>query len=171
MTGREDIHLRPLELADEALVDAVFDQLTAYSMLAEGIAKAPGAAMQFLTELPRGREIRSKHAFAVMKDGEAVGLADLVEGYPDEGTVFIGLLAIVESRHRQGIGTAAGHLVEDLARRLGAAKLRLAVVEGNTAGQAFWRKSGFHETGQRRQYQGAARTTTVRLMEKPVKPL
>ena len=169
MTGPQNIHLRPLDLADEKLVDAVFDQLTAYSRLAEGVAKAPGAAMQFLTELPPGCEIRSKHAFAVMKDGEAVGLADLVEGYPDKGTVFIGLMAIVESRHRKGIGGAAWRLVEEFARRLGAARLRLAVVEGNMAGQAFWKKAGFHETGQRRQYQGAARTTTVRLMEKLLK--
>ena len=171
MTGREDIHLRPLELADEQLVDAVFDQLTAYSMLAEGVAKTPDAAVQFLTELPPGRESRSKHVFAVMHGSEAVGLVDLVEGYPDKGTVFIGLLAIAETRHRQGIGSAAWRRVEEFACRLGATKLRLAVVEGNTAGQAFWKKAGFHETGQRRQYAGEARTTTVRLMEKLVKAM
>jgi ribosomal protein S18 acetylase RimI-like enzyme len=156
-------------MTDTDLVDGIFDRLTAYSILAEGVAKVPNAAVQFLTELPRGCQPQSKHAFAVMKDGEAVGLADFVVGYPDRSTVFIGLLAIVESQQHQGIGSGAERLVEEFARRFGAAKLRLAVVEGNAIGRAFWQKAGFHETGERRQYAGAARTITVRLMEKPLK--
>src|SRR5262249_1164122 len=75
LSEANDVHLRPLGLADEKLVDAVFDQLTTYSMLAEGVPKVANAAAQFLTELPRGCEPQSKHVFAVMRDGEAVGLA------------------------------------------------------------------------------------------------
>jgi ribosomal protein S18 acetylase RimI-like enzyme len=98
-----------------------------------------------------------------------VGLADLIDGYPAKGIVFVGLLAIVESRQHQGIGRTAARLIEDFARRLGATRLRLAVVEGNAIGQAFWQKVGFHETGERGQHAGALRSPAVWLMEKQLK--
>jgi ribosomal protein S18 acetylase RimI-like enzyme len=169
VTGPADIHLLPLSTADEKLVDRIFDQLTSYSILAEGVTKVANAAMQFLTELPPGCGPAAKHVFAVMKDGQAVGLVDLVDGYPEKGTVFVGLLAIVEGRQGQGIGRAAERLIEEFVRGLGAAKLRLAVVEGNAVGQAFWEKAGFRDTGERKPYAGEARRTTARLMEKLLK--
>jgi GNAT superfamily N-acetyltransferase len=161
------VRLLPLTPADESLVDAIFDRLTAYSMLAEGVARATDAAKEFLIGLPRGWAPSSKHVFAVLKDDRPVGLVDLIDGYPAAGIVFVGLLAIAEDRHGEGIGRAAQHLIEEFAHGLGATKLRLAVVEGNPA-HAFWLKMGYAETGERKRHAGEAKMTMVRLMEMPV---
>ena len=161
------VRLLPVTPADEELVDAIFDRLAAYSMLAEGVAKATDAAREFLIGLPPGWPPSSKHVFAVTKDDGPVGLLDLINGYPADGIVFVGLLAIAEDRHGEGIGRATQRLIEEFAQGLGATKLRLAVVEGNPA-HAFWLKMGYSETGERKHHRGEARMTMVRLMEKPL---
>lgn len=166
--GSNRLRLRPLTLADEVLVDGIFDQLTAYSMLAEGVPKAANAARQFLTELPPGCDPQAKHVFAVMKGAEAVGLVDLVSGYPEPGIAFLGLHAVVESRQRQGIGRSAERMVERLARGLGASRLRLVVLEDNKVARTFWKRAGFRETGERKIYSGVARTAAILVMEKPL---
>lgn len=171
MKGRDPlthaVRLLPLIPTDESLVDAIYDRLTAYSMLAEGVAKATDAAREFLTGLPPGWPPSSKHVFAVLKDDRPVGLVDLIDGYPAEGIVFVGLLAIAEDRHGEGIGRATQRLIEEFAHGLGAKKLRLAVVEDNPA-RAFWLEMGYTETGERKPHPGEAKMTMVRLMEKPI---
>jgi GNAT superfamily N-acetyltransferase len=166
----DDVRLLPLTPQDESLVDAIYDRLTTYSMLAEGLAKATNAAREFLIGLPQGWPPSSKHVFAVLKDERPVGLVDLIDGYPAEGIVFVGLLAIAEDRHGEGIGRATQRLIEEFAHGLGAAKLRLAVVEGNPA-HSFWLEMGYTETGERKPHAGEAKMTMVRLMEKPIPPL
>jgi len=42
--GAGRVRLQALTMADEHLVDDMFDRLTAYSMLAEGQPRVPGAA-------------------------------------------------------------------------------------------------------------------------------
>jgi hypothetical protein len=46
--------------------------------------------------------------FGVWVDGELVGVLDLLLRYPDQETVYLGLLLIDRRRQRQGIGAAAG---------------------------------------------------------------
>lgn len=147
-------------------VDAVLDDLAGYSRRVDGVARRRHAAIGFATDLPPGRAARHKHAFLAMLGGEAVGLADIVDGHPSCGTAFIGLLAVRETVHGSGIGRALFEAVERFARdEIGARTLRLAVVEANPV-SGFWTKMGFHPTGEIRPYEGEAVTSRSILMEK-----
>ena len=84
--------------------------------------------------------------------GEAVGFS-LSRSVADEAELL--LLAVLPSRHRQGIG---GRLLEDFMGRAtvaGAARVHLEVRDGNPAA-AMYRDAGFSPVGRRRNYyQGA----------------
>lgn len=166
MTQESTVSLVPIGASNLGEVDAVFDELTAYSMHVDGVSRRSGAASALANAIPPGWTIRDKHAFLARHQGAAVGLLDLIDGYPLRGTAFIGLLAVRESAHGKGLGRALYLATEQLAReRLGARTLRLAVVESNPV-IGFWTKMGFRPTGEVKPYQGEATSSRAVLMEK-----
>lgn len=147
-------------------VDDVFDDLTTYSQRVDGVARRSHAAHEFATALPPGRELRHKYAFLAKLGDVAVGLADIIDGYPSRGTAFIGLLAVRETVQGSGIGQRLFQEVERFARNeLGARTMRLAVVEANPV-IGFWVKMGFHPTGEVKPFEGEAIKSQSILMEK-----
>ena len=105
-----------------------------------------------------------------MADDELVGLFDLLLRYPDEETVYIGLLLVDRARQGQGMGAAACRALdrEVAARWPWARRLRLSVVRTNDQVLGFWRRMGFAETGEVRPYRYDELESEVVLMDKPV---
>ena len=66
-----------------------------------------------------------KHLFLI--DDNA--LLDMLEGYPDEHTWFLGLIFLAPSARNRGLGTRLIEAVCDHARSHGARALRLAVAK------------------------------------------
>ncbi|MCJ2141473.1 GNAT family N-acetyltransferase [Methylobacterium sp. E-066] len=166
MTYRSPVSLVAVTSNDLRAVDAVFDDLTAYSMRVDGVPKREDGASGFATGLPPGCAPRDKHAFLAQCDGVAIGLLDLIHGYPAAGTAFIGLLAIRESAQGAGFGRRLCQAAEEVARNdLKARTLRLAVVETNPV-LGFWTRMGFGPTGEIRPFRGERVTSRTILMEK-----
>lgn len=83
-------------------------------------------------------------------DGEALcAVADLILGYPERDTLFIGFFMVDSSRQGKGIGCAIVSEIMTFARDRKMKKARLAVDEGNVQSLSFWRKNGFEKTGER----------------------
>ncbi len=167
----DDVTLSSLTLRDEPLVDELLTGLRSYSMAVDGVTKRFDAAKHFLTALPPGMRPASKRSLLIQQGQMSVGLIDLVIGYPDPGTAFIGLLAIIESRQGKGIGREAYNVVERALLKDGTKRARLAVIESNPVG-GFWRKMGFEETGERKPFRGECVRGVSILMEKllPTEP-
>ena len=84
------------------------------------------------------------------------------------GVAFIGLLAIAEDRHGQGLGRAAYGLLENFARvRWHASTMRLVIVDTNPV-EEFWRRMGFERTGEVRRYTGEAVMANAIPMQKRI---
>lgn len=81
--------------------------------------------------------------------GRLVGLAATLAHHPAPASEdpdpdpWIGLLLIDATAHRAGHGRAMADLIEDRFRAAGRAGVRIAVLEGNTKGLAFWRAQGY----------------------------
>jgi ribosomal-protein-alanine N-acetyltransferase len=86
------------------------------------------------------------------RDGEAFGFS-LTRSVADEAELL--LLAVLPSRHRQGIGSRLLDDFMDRAREGGAARVHLEVRDGNPA-VAMYRTAGFTQVGRRRNYYQAA---------------
>jgi ribosomal protein S18 acetylase RimI-like enzyme len=97
---------------------------------------------------------------------------DLLLRYPDEETVYLGLLLIERGRQGQGIGRAAMQALERevAARWPWARRLRLSVVRSNDNVLGFWRRMGFAETGEVRPWRYDKLSSEAILMDKPVAP-
>jgi ribosomal protein S18 acetylase RimI-like enzyme len=93
---------------------------------------------------PKDLAPENKRYFLITDDNETpIAVLDYALGYPDVQTVFIGLLIVDQHFRGQGIGRAI--VAEQLTyfRSIGMTKVRLAVLENNPAGLAFWQGLGF----------------------------
>ncbi|MCP3759494.1 GNAT family N-acetyltransferase [Streptomyces sp. TBY4] len=79
--------------------------------------------------------------------GRLVGLAATLAQHPDPASddpdPWIGLLLIDATAHREGYGRAVVAMVEDRFRAAGRTGVRIAVLDANEKGLAFWQSQGY----------------------------
>lgn len=140
--------LRPLEEGDLPLVFALYQRNTFFNSAALEAPPTLESCREDLAALPPGREPRHK-LFLGLFQGEALAaVLDLVEGYPGEGTLYIGLLELEVQFHRQGLGTRLLRALKTAAQKAGFSSLRLGCYERNAPGLAFWNAMGFEKEGE-----------------------
>ena len=100
--------------------------------------------------LPPGKSAADKH-YSGFFDGETlIAVLDLILGYPDAQTAFLGFFMTAAAVQKKGVGSAIVANIRTCCKRLGFTRLRLAIDEGNPQSEAFWAKNGFRKTGERR---------------------
>ena len=124
--------------------------------------------MTVFESLPPAVHLRDKHVLGIYLDQKMIGLADVVCGYPSRDVAYLGLLLLAETHQRRSFGTLAFHGIKSLAREWHCTRLRLAVVESNSAVVPFWEALGFVPTGERAVFEcGGIRSQSV-LFEMPL---
>lgn len=96
---------------------------------------------------PPAASEKDKHFIGFFEGNELIAVMDIIENYPDNETVFIGLFMVEKGRQKTGIGTS---VVSEFFRSAKAAKykkVRLGYVKTNLSARDFWKKQGFYETG------------------------
>lgn len=107
------------------------------------------AVLADLTALPPGKEAADKYYVGFFQDETLIAVLDLILGYPNDETAFIGFFMVDASMQSRGCGSS---LITELCtalRQNGYRRARLAIDEGNPQSAAFWTKNGFAKTGQR----------------------
>lgn len=104
-------------------------------------------------ELPPGREPQHDYFFGIYLRDEMIGCADLLRGYPDEKTAYLGLVLISERYQNRGLGVRACMELEKIARSWP----EISVIRGsvpltNDIVLELWAKMGAVDTGIRRPY-------------------
>ena len=166
---QRSITLRRLSPTAEAigLVQSVIDAAPEYSELTCGSPPAPDSATLIFEALPPGKDHRDKFVFAVYRDDQAVGVVDLVRGYPSPAKAMLGLLLIAESCQGCGIGRDAYYLVEQVARQWPEIRsVRIGVVEANSKVLPFWHRVGFMATGEAKPYADGSVISQVLVLER-----
>jgi GNAT superfamily N-acetyltransferase len=133
-----------------------------------GVPPGPAEAQSIYTVLPEGKAYEDKFVLGIFEDEAMVGCADLMRGYPVRTTAMLGLLLIVETHQRRGIGARALRLIESLARKWGCERMRIGVVRSNEQVIPFWLRQGFEPTGERRPWRQGPVASEVVLLEKPL---
>ena len=92
---------------------------------------------------PPGIGPADKYYVGFYRSEALVAVMDLIDGYPDPQTAFIGFFMMNAKYQGQGIGSAvvgeaAAHL-----KSIGIQTIRLAIDKGNPQSTHFWRKNGF----------------------------
>jgi RimJ/RimL family protein N-acetyltransferase len=159
------------EPQDVAAVQDVLEAAPQYAQLITGAAPAASEAADTFTLLPPGKTCDDKFVLGVFLNEQMIGCVDLIRGYPDASTAFIGLLVIAEPFQERGLGSAAYRRLEQWVRdRDVCERIRLAVVGVNEPGMAFWEGVGFAPTGETTPYRHGRVTSELVLFEKPLAP-
>ena len=86
-------------------------------------------------------------AVLALVDGIVVGAARYEQR--DNGSLYVGRLAVLPSHRRRGIGRALMGAVEERARRLGSARVTLGVRDQLPQNRAFYESLGYRVDGHR----------------------
>ena len=100
-----------------------------------------------LTAPPPRKTLDDKYFLGYYQGGRLTAALDLITGYPDRSTAFIGWFILDPSVQGRGEGTA---LISELLAFLkdrGFSSVRLGRVKGNPQSKRFWEKNGFAPTG------------------------
>lgn len=97
---------------------------------------------QDLVDLPPGKSIEDKYFLGYWQQEELVAIVDIISGYPEAGTAYIGLFMVDAAYQGRGLGS---QLVDDLLACLAKdfKAVRLGFIKGNPQAQHFWLKNGF----------------------------
>lgn len=166
MKSKNNLQLEKVGIESVARVQKIIEGAPTFTMNTEGQKRDPDYARRALQALPPGCNTSQKYFFVIKSSEVEVGVADLIQDYPSKGTALLGLLLVMESWQRKGLGRAAYFLLENFATvSLSASKIRLAYIDSNPV-CAFWEKLGFKPTGETKPYKGTAKVSTAHVMEK-----
>ena len=133
--------IRRAALADVPAIQALFERDPRYFLMNEGAHPRPTEAAELARELPPNRTLDHKHLLVV--DDARTGVIEVVEGYPDATTWYLGLIFLAPAARGQGLG---GQLLDALAEHIrasGGTTLRLAVAVANIGARRLYNRLGF----------------------------
>ena len=97
--------------------------------------------------LPPNKTMADKFFVGFYDKNALVAICDIIKGYPNENTIFIGLLMLDYALQGKGVGTQIVKELFDYFKEQGFKSIELSYIKGNPQSKAFWHKNGFVETG------------------------
>lgn len=170
---RDAIAIRRLDggTAELHALQRVLEEAPDYARRVTGLPPGDGDAQCALAALPEGKTHADKFFFAIYRNRDMVGCADLIRGYPHHATAMLGLLLLSERQQRRGMGRRAYGLLEEIVRSWGTCeRVRIGVVRSNEQVIPFWTRLGFASTGEIRPYRHGSVVSEVLVFEKPLLP-
>ena len=92
-------------------------------------------------ELPPNKTLEDKYFIGFFKDNELIAVMDLIDGYPNNQTYFIGLFMIDIKYQNKGIGS---YIIKTMISHTHK-HIRLGCLSNNKEGYAFWSHLGFKD--------------------------
>lgn len=97
--------------------------------------------------LPDGKTLADKHFLGFFDKDVLVAVLDLIEKYPLEHTIFIGLFMVAASYQNKGVGSEIVSSCFENFASSGYTHVRLGYVKTNPQAKSFWQKQGFLPKG------------------------
>lgn len=130
--------------ADTHLVLEIYRACQDYLDLETGKPASLEDVKVFFEDLPPRVSLSDKMSLGIVDGlGEGIGLMDVVRGYRRTSDWYIGQLLLAPDARGRGLGKEALDWVSGEARKEGARRLLLCVLEDNPKGRAFWEREGF----------------------------
>ena len=128
---------------DREVVASLFSNATDYVLLETGRPPDSGTVDEFFDERPPNVGPSGAVHFGAFEAEQVVGILGMTFGYPEETDAYIGLLLLSEDARGRGLGSEILAAATNVARRHGAKRQFIAVLDENPKGRAFWEREGF----------------------------
>jgi GNAT superfamily N-acetyltransferase len=143
------MRLSPATRADVPAIQRLFELDPEYFARVDQAPIRTDEGEQTLIEVPPEFPHERKHVFVVRGDGALDAVIDLLEGYPDRRTWFLGLIFLAPGARGGGLGTQLLDDIAELARARGGQALRLAVALANPDARRLYDRLGFAHVARR----------------------
>ena len=100
-----------------------------------------------MNALPPGKTMTDKYYVGYFDENRLLAVMDLIIGFPDKTTAFIGFFMTEVDAQGKGLGSAIITELSNAMSGIGIKEVRLGWVKGNPQAEHFWKKNGFVETG------------------------
>lgn len=165
------ITIRKISLSEAPIVQKIYERSPGYFRLVDGSDVLPDFAEKDIQDcVPKERQTPSyEKVFCLLsQDSTPIGVIDLHNNHPEEGTCYLGLLILDEQMQKKGLGKSCFEIAEKFIKdSLDASKIRLGVAEQNNV-EEFWRKMGFERNGRTYVWQWSNQKNNVFEMEKVI---
>lgn len=104
--------------------------------------------------LPPRKTMEDKYYIGFYAGENLMAVMDLILGFPDEETAFIGFFMMNKAYQGMGTGTALMREVYECLQESGFKFVRLCFAKGNPQSEHFWLKNGFMPNGVEVQNEG-----------------
>ena len=121
-------------------------------------------AARLLAVVPPGKIPADKQTLGLHRDGEMVGVVDLLRGHPSPTDWYIGLLLLSAEVRGAGLGTSVVDEIVERVRADGGRALHLVVREDNPRALAFWRRHQFELIDRRVQDLGSKKNFVFKMV-------
>lgn len=154
---------------DEAKVQALFESDPDYFRLVRGAPPGPAEAKDLLNELPEGKDYRDKFVYILFdRDGALAVVIDLLRGYPNDETWYLGLIFVAPVRRDRGLGTRVLDAICAHIKQQGGHAVRLGVDRGNVRARALYERSGFRLIYERERAYASGFKSIIDVLERPL---
>ncbi|ROS72179.1 ribosomal protein S18 acetylase RimI-like enzyme [Curtobacterium sp. PhB130] len=160
--------VRDLQPDDVDALQELLESFPAYAERITGYPPGPSDALSALISVPPGFDPAGKRSIGLWDDRELVAFADVLLGYPDPETAYIGLLIVHGAHQGKGLGRRLHDAVLDRVREENSAsRIRLGIVERNAEwATPFWTALGYEPTGETKPYRYDKLESTVSMWER-----
>ena len=121
----------------------IYDTNQDFFLLTQGKIATIESSIHDINALPPNCDIEQKIFVSIWENGKVVCVLDLIEGYPERTSFWIGLLLVHGGLHGKKIGSKIVNAILNAAKSVGYKSAQLGVIETNTNGINFWQKHGF----------------------------
>jgi GNAT superfamily N-acetyltransferase len=128
---------------DEAAVRRLYARSRAFFELISGKEAGNDAPERLFVGRPAGLPQENKVVLGIYQDEQLAGVFDILLGYPNAETGFIGLFLLDPDYRGVGLGSRAYIRVEAWFQQWGLTEVQLGVQMNNADGRRFWEKHGF----------------------------
>ena len=97
----------------------------------------------------------SKYYVGFFGGGRLAAVMDLIDGYPDSETVFIGFFMVSKELQGRSVGSGIIGEVCGYVRQKGMTRMMLGIDKDNPQSNRFWTKNGFRVIAEVQQEEGA----------------
>lgn len=104
---------------------------------------------------PPGIPIEQKYYIGFFENSMLVAIMDLIDGYPNSNSVFIGFFMMNRELQGTGIGSKIISEVLNYLKKQGFERCQLGIDKANPQSNYFWRKNGFEVIREVVQEEGA----------------
>ena len=92
---------------------------------------------------PTGVDAKDKYYVGFFQEDELIAVMDIIDGYPDEATAYIGFFMMNIKYQGKGLGTKLITELFNYLRNRGFERVRLGYDKDNPQSSHFWKKQKF----------------------------